>query len=249
MFRGAFMPNKICVFGDSVAKGVVFDHVIQKYSLLKNGFADQLANIFSLSVTNYAKFGCTVTKGLELVKKHLDKIPDYDYIVLEFGGNDCDFDWAEVSKAPTAPQRSKTPLHSFIGTYPEMIRLIRENGGVPVLLSLPPIDAERYFQWITQGLDSDAILRFLGDEAHIYRWHEMYNMAVYRVANEENVPLIDITSDFLEMCHYQSCFCADGIHPNEKGHAAITKQIVQFVQASPEKALAHSPSAQSLACG
>ena len=196
------MPNKICVFGDSVAKGVVFDHVKQKYSLLKNGFADQLANIFSLSVTNYAKFGCTVTKGLELVKKHLDKIPDYDYIVLEFGGNDCDFDWAEVSKAPTAPQRSKTPLHSFIGTYREMIRLIRENGGVPVLLSLPPIDAERYFQWITQGLDSDAILRFLGDEAHIYRWHEMYNMAVYRVANEENVPLIDITSDFLEMCRY-----------------------------------------------
>ena len=191
MFRGAFMPNKICVFGDSVAKGVVFDHVKQKYSLLKNGFADQLANIFSLSVTNYAKFGCTVTKGMELVKKHLDKIPYYDYIVLEFGGNDCDFDWAEVSKAPTAPQRSKTPLHSFIGTYCEMIRLIRE----------------------------------------------------------ENVPLIDITSDFLEMCHYQSCFCADGIHPNEKGHAAITKQIVQFVQASPEKALAHSPSAQSLACG
>ena len=33
------MPNKICVFGDSVAKGVVFDHVKQKYSLLKNGFA------------------------------------------------------------------------------------------------------------------------------------------------------------------------------------------------------------------
>ena len=45
MFRGAFMPNKICVFGDSVAKGVVFDHVKQKYSLLKNGFADQLANM------------------------------------------------------------------------------------------------------------------------------------------------------------------------------------------------------------
>ena len=35
MFRGAFMPNNICVFGDSVAKGVVFDHVKQKYSLLK----------------------------------------------------------------------------------------------------------------------------------------------------------------------------------------------------------------------
>ena len=105
-------------------------------------------------MTNYAKFGCTVTKGLELVKKHLDKIPDYDYIVLEFGGNDCDFDWAEVSKAPTAPQRSKTPLHSFIGTYREMIRLIRENGGVPVLLSLPPIDAER----ISSGLHRGWIL-------------------------------------------------------------------------------------------
>lgn len=102
------MPNKICVFGDSVAKGVVFDHVKQKYSLLKNGFADQLANIFSLSVTNYAKFGCTVTKGLELVKKHLDKIPwTMTISVLEFGGNDCDFDWAEVPKRQLLPNGAK----------------------------------------------------------------------------------------------------------------------------------------------
>ena len=242
------MTDKICVFGDSVAKGVVLDNVKNRYSLLKNNFADQLAEILSISVTNYAKFGCTVTKGLAILEKHLDQIRNYDYIVLEFGGNDCDFDWAKVAEAPAAPQLCKTPLNTFVDTYQRMVQLIRQNGGTPLMLSLPPIDAERYFQWISQGLDADAILRFLGDEEHIYRWHEMYNMAVYRVASAEKVPVIDITSDFLEMCHYQSCFCDDGIHPNEKGHTAITKQIVRFVQEFPEKML-HFPAAKSLAFG
>lgn len=69
MFRGAFMPNKICVFGDSVAKGVVFDHVKQKYSLLKNGFADQLANIFSLSVIQLCKIRMYGHKGIGTCKE------------------------------------------------------------------------------------------------------------------------------------------------------------------------------------
>ena len=46
------MTDKICVFGDSVAKGVVLDNVKNRYSLLKNNFADQLAEILSISVTN-----------------------------------------------------------------------------------------------------------------------------------------------------------------------------------------------------
>lgn len=243
------MADTVCVFGDSVAKGVVLDNTKNRHGLLKNCFAHQLADIFSLTVTNYAKFGCTVTKGLELLKKHLSQVRDYDYVVLEFGGNDCDFDWAEVAKAPEAPQHSKTPLDVFVKTYREMVHLIRQNGGSPLMLSLPPIDAIRYFDWISQGLDRDAILQFLGDKEHIYRWHEMYNVAVYRIACEEQVPVIDITTDFLEMCDYQSCICDDGIHPNEKGHKLITKQIVRFVQAFPEKVLHLRQPSTPLACG
>ena len=242
------MADTACVFGDSVAKGVVLDNEKNRYGLLKNCFAHQLAETLSLSVTNYAKFGCTVTKGLEILQKHLDKVDQYDYVALEFGGNDCDFDWAEVAKAPDAPQLCKTPLRIFVDTYRQMIRLIRQNGGTPLAFSLPPIDAARYFDWISQGLDADAILRFLGDKEHIYRWHEMYNVAVCRVAGEEHVPVIDITTDFLEMNNYQSCICDDGIHPNEKGHTVITRQIARFVQAFPKRML-HIHTEKPLACG
>lgn len=243
------MADTVCVFGDSVAKGVVLDSVKNKYGLLKNCFAYQLSEALSLSVSNYAKFGCTVTKGMEILKKHLDRVGDYDYTVLEFGGNDCDFDWAEVANSPDAPQLSKTPLDIFVETYREMIHLVRKNGGSPLMLSLPPIDAVRYFDWISQGLDAEAILHFLGDKEHIYRWHEMYNVAVYRVAEEEKVPVIDITTDFLAMRNYQSCICDDGIHPNEKGHTIITKHITRFVQSFPEKMLHLRPAPKPLACG
>ncbi len=34
------MVNSVCIFGDSVAKGVVFDTVKNKYRLLKESFAN-----------------------------------------------------------------------------------------------------------------------------------------------------------------------------------------------------------------
>lgn len=244
------MADTACIYGDSVAKGVILDNIKNKYTLLKDSFVNRLQSGFEIAVTNYSKFGCTVSKGLELLKKHLSSVSKYDYIVLEFGGNDCDFDWVEVAKDPGAPHRCKTPLDEFERSYTEMIRTIRTNGGHPVILSLPPIDAQRYFNWISQGLDSGQILQFLGDKEHIYRWHEMYNMAVCRIAQTEIVPLIDITTRFLEMVNYQSCICDDGIHPNEKGHAIIAKAIEDFIAEQEENNVVHMhASSKTLACG
>ena len=32
-----------------------------------------------------------------------------------------------------------------------MIALIKDAGGIPVLTTLPPLDAPRYFSWITRA--------------------------------------------------------------------------------------------------
>lgn len=224
------MIHSVCVLGDSVAKGVVLDAAHQKYMLLKNSFVHEIQRAAHLSVKNLAKFGCTIGKGAQILKRHKEELSQYDYTVLEFGGNDCDFNWSKVAADPDAGHEPQTPISEFEQSYCSMIREVRQSGGAPVLLTLPPIVAPRYFAWISQGLNAENILRWLGDVEHIYRWHEMYNLAVCRAAMQENAPLIDISSEFLSMTHYQDLICADGIHPNEQGHRLIAQSIERFVK-------------------
>ncbi len=223
------MAESICVFGDSVCKGVVFDSALAKYRVLKDSFIHLLEKAGNMVINNYSKFGCTVTRGSEILTKHESELRNYDYTVLEFGGNDCDYDWAAVAAEPDAFHVPKTPVDDFKTKYAGMVEQIKDSGGNPALLSLPPIDAKRYFNWISRGLNADNILRFLGDVEFIYRWHEMYNLAVCSVAMEHHVPLIDISSVFLKTGHYQNYICEDGIHPNEQGHKLIEKEIFQYV--------------------
>lgn len=240
------MSYSVCLFGDSVAKGVIFDSIRRKYRVIKDCFAASMETQEHLRVTNYSKFGCTITKGRELLERHAAELSSYDFVVFEFGGNDCDFDWHAIEENPDGEHLAKTPIAVFEEEYRKAVRFTRENGGTPVLLSLPPIDAHRYFNWFTQGENAENILRWLGDIDRIYRWHEMYNLAVCRVAMEEHVLLLDISSRFLERSHYEELLCEDGIHPNEKGHELIfaslreaaEKASHRMPQLSPRLALA-----------
>ena len=142
--------------------------------------------------------------------------PDH---LIEFGGNDCDYDWAQVAQRPLDPHQPKTPLEIFLSQLREMVHLAKQKGMEPVMMTLPPIHAERYFNFFTRGgLNRENILLWLGDIQFIYRWHERYNAAVIRVAKECGCLLADVREAFLGQRHYEDLLCADGIHPNEKGH-------------------------------
>lgn len=224
------MDLSVCLFGDSVSKGVVFDSVLKRYTLLRDSFVNRITKSFPVIVRNYSKFGCTVTKGMELLRRHKDELSRYDYTVLEFGGNDCDYNWKEISENPEQEHQPKTPIRLFEQQYSQLVEQVKKSGSRPVLLTLPPIDAKRYFSWISRGLNAGAILKWLNDIEHIYRWHERYNLAVCRIAQESGVPLIDISSAFLEKHNYQALLCEDGIHPNESGHRLISGVIGKTIQ-------------------
>lgn len=216
----------ICIFGDSLSRGVVFDRIRERYAFLKDSFVNLFCRKMRIRVINYAKFGCTIGKGNRLMDQHQAEIAGFDFTVLEFGGNDCDFDWARVAEAPEAEHLPKTPLDVFAATYAKLIDKTRAAGGNPVLLNLPPIHPKRYFSWVSRGLNGDNILKWLGgSEEYIYRWHELYNMQVCQLAGEKQVPLIDIRSVFLAQKDYGAYLCVDGIHPNEAGHQLISQAI------------------------
>ena len=216
------MIYSVCIFGDSVARGVVFDAVKNKYSLLKESFANIVERQQNIAIRNYSRFGCTISMGSEILKRHETELGKFNYTILEFGGNDCDYNWAEVSENPYRQHLCNTPIALFCGKYKELIDHVIKHGGKPVLLNLPPIDPKRYFKWISKGLNGQNILTFLGEVDFIYKWQEMYSAAIEKLAVEEKIPIIDIRSGFLNKEDYSDYLCADGIHPNEKGHLLIS---------------------------
>ncbi|MCL1808863.1 MAG: SGNH/GDSL hydrolase family protein [Clostridiales bacterium] len=215
----------ICVFGDSVAKGIIFDEARNKYIHLKNSFVNVISQKFNLNVENYARFGCTVLKGMEILNKHKNELSSFSHTFLEFGGNDCDLKWNEISDSPDGEHLPNVPLPQFEEKYLKMVDIINRAGSVPVMLNLPPLDPERFYKWVSTGNSRENILKFLGDVNAIYKWQEGYSNAVKKLAQLHGVRFVDIRAAFMKENPYSDYLCRDGMHPNEKGHALISRLL------------------------
>ena len=228
--------KNVCAFGDSVMKGIVLDKENSsangiKYKISKNGFAELCKERLKIEVDNFARFGGVVSQGMKLINRYIDRIKSADFVLFEYGGNDCDYNWAAIAADPSAAHVPNTPIPQFVSTYSSMIDSVREVGGRPVLLSLPVLDPERFFKHVTRGLNAGNVLKWLGGSVlAIDRWHSRYNMEVFRLGAEKRAPVIDITSAFLEKKNYSDYICDDGIHPNERGHRLIEGSIMHFVK-------------------
>lgn len=224
--------NEVCLFGDSIARGVILD-ASGSYKPIRESFAFLAASELGFSLVNKARFGCTIAKGREIIQHFLGRLrPQSPQLAfLEFGGNDCDFRWDEISADPHREHLPATTPQRFSHMYGEVLEMLKQNGFKPVLMTLPPLNAERYFAWFTRaGLDQAAILEWLGDIQFIYRWHESYSSAIWEIGEAHNVPVVDIRKAFLEQRNYSRFLCKDGIHPNTEGHRLITSEIIKFAQ-------------------
>jgi len=202
-----------------------------KYLISDLSFAKLCGSRLGLEIKNFARFGGTISQGMDILSKHDGEVADSRYCVIEYGGNDCSYRWNEISDNPDSAHNPLTMLEDFRGQYSRLIDSLKRRGTRPVLLSLPLIDSERYFRHITKGLNADNILTWLGgDVDFIGHWHDMYNMAVWKLGAHKKVPVIDITSPFLSRKDYRDFLCSDGIHPNEDGHRIIADAICDYVE-------------------
>lgn len=224
------MNQSMCILGDSIAKGVIFDTKRNRYVIAKENLSKQLAQAYGCSVTNLSKFGGTVTDGLARFEKEKDSLAECKTVLMNFGGNDSDFLWQEIAAAPDKFHNPKTPIARFQHIYGHLIAGVQNCAMTPVLLNLPPVDHTRYFSWISRELDAKNLLTWLGGTSEfIYRWHEQYNIAVHKIAQAANVKVIDIRSAFLARRDYRDYLSEDGIHPNEQGHWMISQIVLQQI--------------------
>ena len=223
--------KKILVIGDSLSKGVIFDEIKNKYVLLKDSFINLLSEITSAQIINASKFGSTVKQGKVSLERKLSQC-DPDIVVIELGGNDCDFLWDDIAKDPSKEHIPKTPLELFEETINQMLDYILATGKIPVLSTLPPLYADSYFKWVTQN-DTEkglSVLKWLRDVWRIYWWQERYSNSIQYIAKKRNVKCIDVRRAFLSLKEFNDCICKDGIHLNKKGHKVVFDEVSDFMK-------------------
>jgi len=229
------------VFGDSILKGIQLNYNNMRYYVDNHIDVVKMERKHSLDIKNFSKFGCTVTKGLKLIEKRVESDePCCDAIVTNFGGNDCDFDWKAISECPEGDHQPNTPLDVFTETYRRIISLIKGKGIYPIITTLPPLDAHRFFDWFCKGLNKDNVLKWLGGVENIYRWQENYSKTVESISRETGALLVDLRSAFLKQRRVQQLLCYDGTHPNTAGQRVITQEFLDFIERVKKTRKAHS---------
>ncbi len=215
----------IHLFGDSIGKGILFDESRGRYAIARERCDVRLQEALGVTVENHARMGATVEEGL---KDFLESENVSGTIVaIEYGGNDCDLNWTEVARDPSAFHEAKVPLETFRRVLKEFVLKARRRNAAPLLVTPPPLHAQRFFNWVTKGLDADAVLRYLIDVQNIYRWQERYAIAVRDVALETGCDIFDLRDVFLSRRDVADLISLDGMHPNTKGHMLITESLLR----------------------
>ena len=217
----------IDILGDSILKGVQVNPVNKKYFISDLGL-EILNKKYSVQIKNYSSFGCTVTKGNNLLKKLMEKNIKCDAIIMDYGGNDCDYNWKEISENPEGNHIPNTPMQLFTETYLSIIDTLKEKGILPILTTLPPLEPERFFEWFCKDLNKKNVLKWLGEINNIYRHQESYSKAIEQIATEKQVPVVDLRGAFLKNKNVKTLLCEDGTHPNSAGQRIITASFCDF---------------------
>ncbi len=220
--------SKIWLLGDSILKGIQLDEETGRYLIKNDMELPELEREFGVTICNASHFGATVERGERLLGRLLSRKTPGDGVVMDFGGNDCDFRWEEIAADPDGEHHPAVPLEAFTEQYRALIAQTRRQGLTPVLTTLPPLIPQRFFDWWCRELDKTAVLRWLGDLCNIYAHQEQYSHAVERLAREESVELVDVRAAFLNHGHIETLMCADGTHPNSAGQTLIAQAFRDF---------------------
>lgn len=226
-------------FGDSIMKGVVLRRLREdgkpEYELTAQSLIERCAQRLGVTAANYARFGCTAPVGEKMVERYEDRLQTGQNVLLCYGGNDSDYDWQSIAEQPHSAHEPKTVLTDFIEAYKRMIERIRHKGATPFIMSLPPMDANRYFEFVTRNLTElqrGNVLAWLnGTTDRIIAGHELYNQTVRQIAADQGVCLLDGSLHIGAGQSASDYLCADGIHPNDAGLTLLADSLAGQLRA------------------
>lgn len=142
------------------------------------------------------------------------------------------FDWTAIAVNPSGHHEPKLDLVAYKALYVNKIAQARACGQEPVLVSLPIIDENRFFAFITRGMsvqERKNILYWLGGKTERLRnIHELYNLSLFRLAALQCVHIVDITSPMLADAHYDQLLEQDGVTLSPEGEALVNSELASL---------------------
>ncbi len=214
--------DSVSVWGDSIGKCILYDEERGRYAICRDNYATRL-KAAGVRVENHSMMGFTVCQAAPRLSE--EAMRPGGVAAIEFGGNDCDLDWKAVSENPDVYHEARTPMRVFKDTLADMVERVRAFDMRVVLVVPPPIDAEKYFAWVSKNLNPRAILKYLGDVQRIYRWQERYALAAAEVGTRLGCTILNLRDAFLVSRNFKELLCVDGIHPSEEGHRLIWNEV------------------------
>ncbi len=217
------------IIGDSILKGVVYSPTGRQYSLCKEHRAERMATN-EVQILNLSKMGATVKNGL--MNMETDKTPtdENTTVILEFGGNDCNYDWQAISQDPQGEHLPHTLPEEFVACLKQGIRAVKEKGAKAIVALAPPIVTEKFFSFICKGNDPARIMEWLKDKCALYRRQEYYMALAGDLAREEGCEILDLRAPFLPKKDFPRYICEDGSHPNAMGHQVICEEVRKLAE-------------------
>ena len=211
---------KLVVFGDSILKGVITIPNSEKlFDTTENDSLSLAQKELGFELDNRSIYGNITSKGLVKLQKFYEKGGEADFCVIEFGSNDCDYDWGTLVQ--------KVPLEDYLANLAAMIKLCRDHKVTPLMMGLIPYVCDDWFKTIIKGQDEKAILDFLGGSPETLGKNQLiYKNAQADFVQKNNVQFLDPWTIFEG---HKELMCFDGIHPNEKGYELLSKAWIKFL--------------------
>ena len=141
-------------------------------------------------------------------------------------------DWKAIASNPSGHHEQQIDLVAYKAVYNNKIAQARACGQEPVLVSLPIMDEDRYFAYITRGMSMQErknVLYWLGGKTERLRnIHAMYNLSLFRLAAVQCVHLVDITSPMLASTHFDELLDQDGVTLSPAGEAMVNRELASL---------------------
>lgn len=156
-----------------------------------------------------------------------------DKIHVIYPANGLCYDWKSIAANPYAEHHPQVELVAYKAQYINMIAQARTCGQEPILTSLPIIDADRYFAFITRGMtlqERKNILCWLGGSTvRLLNIHALYNLSLFRIASNHCVHIIDVTSPMLSRLNQTELLEMDGISLSSLGQSVVDAEIQRTI--------------------
>ena len=143
------------------------------------------------------------------------------------------YNWQAIAANPSGQHEPVMDLVAYKAQYTNKIAQARAHGQEPVLVSLPIMDENRYFAFITRGMSMQErknLLYWLGGKTERLRnIHALYNLSLFRLAAQQCVHIIDITSPMLASAHYEQLLEQDGVTLSPEGKQLVDNELSTLI--------------------